>query len=80
MDGQPRCFERQTKRSSSLGNGHGQGVTAIDGEFQSLVWSPDSRYLFGITGTHKLFAFDRDTRDLKMIGMSNVLALAGRPG
>jgi hypothetical protein len=61
-------------------SGIGQGVSAIGGEFQSFVWSPDSRYLFWITGNNKLFAFDRDTRDFLPLGISNVMALAGRPG
>jgi hypothetical protein len=81
-DGRTGVLFRTTNEAIfvDLVTGIGQGVSAIGGEFQSLVWSPGSRYLFGITGNHKLFAFDRDTRDLKMIGISNVLTLAGRPG
>jgi hypothetical protein len=63
-----------------LASGTGQGISSIAGDFQSFVWSPDSRYLFWITGNNKLFAFDRDTRDFLPLGISNVLALAGRPG
>ncbi|MEO8696482.1 MAG: hypothetical protein ABI658_23415 [Acidimicrobiales bacterium] len=61
-----------------LVTGFGQGISAIGGEFQSFVWSPNSRYLFWITGNNKLFAFDRDTRDFIPLGTNNILALAGR--
>jgi hypothetical protein len=62
-----------------LVTGIGQGVSSTSGEFQSFLWSTDSRYLFWITGSHQLFAFDRNTRDFIPLGINNVLALAGRP-
>ena len=63
-----------------LASGTGQGISSIAGDFQSFVWSTDSRYLFYIGGGYKLYVFDRDTRVLKVLGVNNVLALAGRPG
>ena len=63
-----------------MASGTGQGITAIAGDFQSFVWSSDSRYLFYIGGGYRLFAFDRETRKLKPLGVNNVFALVGRPG
>ena len=62
-----------------LATGIGQGVSSIAGEFQSFVWSTESRYLFYIGGGYKLVAFDRETRNNKPLGVVNVLALASRP-
>ena len=62
-----------------LASGAAQGGIPIVGVFQSLVWSTDSRYLFFIGGGYKLWAFDRETRNLKPLGINNVLALASRP-
>jgi hypothetical protein len=62
-----------------LVSGTGRGIS-IAGDFQSFVWSTDSRYLFYIGGGYKLYVFDRDTSNLKMLGVNNVFALAGRPG
>jgi hypothetical protein len=36
------------------GSGTGQGISSIAGDFQSFVWSTDSRYLFYIARQHKL--------------------------
>ena len=63
-----------------LASGTGQGISSIAGDFQSFVWSTDSRYLFYIGSGNKLNVFDRDTRSLKVLGVNNVLALAGRAG
>ena len=42
-------------------------------------WSADSRYVFFISAAHSLRVFDRETRNIKSLGVNNVLALASRP-
>ena len=62
-----------------LASGVAHASTAFGGDFQSFVWSPDSRYLFYIGASHNLSVFDRQTDELKALGMANILALASRP-
>jgi hypothetical protein len=59
--------------------GASRGDSTVAGEFQSLVWSSDSRYLFFIRGGYQLSVFDRDTLGVNTLGVDNVLAVASRP-
>jgi len=80
-DGRTAVLFRQPREVIfvDLESGTGRGISSIAGEFQSFVWSTDSRYLFYIGGGYKLYVFDRDTGNLKTLGVNNVFALAGRP-
>jgi hypothetical protein len=80
-DGRTAVLFRSTRETVvvDLVSGIGQGVNAIAGDSQSFVWSTDSRYLFFIGGGYRLSSFDRDTRQVQMLGVNNVFALAGRP-
>ena len=80
-DGRTAVLSRAVREAVlvDLVSGVAHATTTFGGDFQSFVWSADSRYLFYIGASHNLSVFDRQTDEIEALGMANILALASRP-